>query len=364
MRVLVCLITIGCATRPALPPQQFASSAAEPKPGDRVQGSQLAGALAELETELSDPSASPKLPSLAVGVVTDEGLVWFRGFGARDLAAGDPITQDTIFRIGSITKVFTGFALLELRDAGKLSLDEPAVDFLPELGNVIYPTRDSPLITIRHLVTHSSGLPRLGSFDYTRPDRDLPASEVWDTLRKLKLAYAPGTQQVYSNLAMGLAGHIVARASGLSWREFVRRHILVPLGMTATAFDRSEVPAERLATGYVHDGAGWKPVAHHWRLGAVESAGGIYSSVADMARFLRYELSAWPPHDGPAGGPLRRASLRESQQRVYGQFGINWVIDKDLVWHNGGTEAYRSMVIMEPRRGLAVIVLKIGRAHV
>src|SRR5262249_29762004 len=155
----------------------------------------------------------------------------------------------------------------------------------------------------------------------------------------------------------GLAGQIVARASGLSWREFVRRHILAPLGMTATVFDRNDVPPERLATGYLRDGDGWKPVPHHWRLGAVESAGGSYSSVADMARFLRYQLSAWPPRDGPAGGPLRRASLRESQQRVYGEFGINWAIEKDLVWHNGGTEAYRSMVIMEPRRGLAVIVL-------
>jgi CubicO group peptidase (beta-lactamase class C family) len=222
---------------------------------------------------------------------------------------------------------------------------------------VTYPTHDSPLITIRHLVTQSSGLPRRAPFDYKPPDRDVPLNKLLGALRSVRLEYVPGTRQMYSNLGMGLAAVIVERTSGLSWREFVSRHILAPLQMNATAFDRSEVPPERLATGYVRDGVGWKPLAAHGRLGAVEVAGVLYSSVADLARFVRYQLSAWPPHDGPAGGPLRRASVRESQQRSYGSFGVNWAIDKDVVWQSGSTEAYRSTIMMLPQRGLALIML-------
>jgi CubicO group peptidase (beta-lactamase class C family) len=321
---------------------------------------ELAPALAELEPILHDEASEHKLPSLAVGVVTDEGLVWFRGFGVRDLAAGDPVTADTVFRIGSITKVVTGMALLALRDAGKLSLDEPAQRLLPELAGVLYPTRDSPLITLRHLVTHTSGLPRMVPevVDYSRPDHEPPGeAKVLRVLDGLRLGYVTGTRQLYSNLAMALAGLMVARASGQPWRAFVREHILAPLGMTETAFDRSEVPPAQLATGYTRGGEGWKPVAFHWRLGALDSAGVLYSSVTDLARLLRFQLSAWPPRDQVDAPPLRRASLRESQQRIYGEFGVNWVIDRDVVWHNGGTEAYRSMVAMVPQRGVAIIAL-------
>src|SRR5512132_1119868 len=109
MRAFVCLLTLGCATSPQAVPQKFAP-APPPATADRVRAAQLASTLAELEPQLREAAEKHKLPSLAVGVVTDEGLVWFRGFGARDVEAKDPVTADTVFRIGSITKVFTGMA--------------------------------------------------------------------------------------------------------------------------------------------------------------------------------------------------------------------------------------------------------------
>jgi len=360
MRVLFALILISCEARHETATQKFTPATSEVAPIQRIRAAELAPVLADLETRLRDEQAKRKLPSLAVGVVTDEGLVWFRGFGKRDLGAGDPITKDTIFRIGSITKVFTGFALLQLRDAGKLSLDEPVAQILPDFGKVLYPTSDSPRITIRHLVTHSSGLPHTTDdhqVDYTQQDHAPSEAELLHAIWGMPLDYAPGSKQEYSNLAMALAGVVVARASGMPWRKFVLTHILTPLRMKDTMFDRSEVPASKLAAGYTQVGDDWKPVRSHWRLGAMEAAGILYSSVADLARFVQFELSAWPPRDGPDDGPLKRSSVRESQQRIFGEFGINWMVDKNMVWHSGGTEAYRSALVMQPRRGIGVIAL-------
>jgi CubicO group peptidase (beta-lactamase class C family) len=171
----------------------------------------------------------------------------------------------------------------------------------------------------------------------------------------------------YSNVAMAVAGVLVGRASGLPYRDYVGSNLLAPLGMRNSCREDSAVPQGLLATGYRLEGDS-AVAGRHWRLGAAEAMGGLYSSVADMCRYLAFQLSAWPPRSVPDEGPVQRASLRESHQVAgFGKpgtttFGINWVVVHHpvhgyTVTHTGGTFLYGAAVRMLPERGLGVVVL-------
>lgn len=338
-----------------------------PPPVDPAVRARFAAALPAAVQTFSDDLAARGIPDAALGVVYDGQLVYARGYGVRDTRVGDPVDASTIFRVGSITKVFTGAALLLLRDEGKLSLDDPAIKYLPELSQVVYPTNDSAPITLRHLVTHTSGLPRLGALAYN-DGHELSQAEVLAGLKGLRLESAPGTQASYSNLGMALVGIVIGRVAGEDYRAFVRERILTPLGMHESGFDPSELPPNKLALGWIHDGDRYEPAQKLWRLGAASAMGGLYSSVADLSRFMAFELSAWPPRDDPETGPIRRSTLRESQS-IAGfspagsqGFGVNWIVMADgragrIAFHNGSTEAYCSSMWLLPERGLGVVTL-------
>jgi CubicO group peptidase (beta-lactamase class C family) len=297
--------------------------------------------------------------------------------GVRDVESKAPATTHTLYRIGSVTKTFTAETILALRDAGVLHLDEPAERWLPELAQVEYPFADAPRITLRHLLTHTSGLPRLGAFDYTRTDRDVTEAEVLAAVTKTKLSSAPGTTYVYSNFGMGLAGLIAARAARTSLPVAIRRALLVPLAMNETTFDPATLPGAELATGYgkSSDPKPEKP----WRLGASEGAGGLWSSLEDMSRWIALQLEAWPPRAEPDKGPLARATLRESHVAAFplplsasleeghvkadsAGVAFAWHTHATcpyelLVEHNGGIDGFRSSVGFAPERGFGFVVL-------
>ncbi len=354
------LALAGCAVHVATPP-----SALPPVPADAAP---IAATRAAVEQALTAEVAKYKLPSLAFGVVTRGGLVYFIGLGTRE-GGGGAVTPDTVYRIGSITKTFSGLALLQLRDAGKLDLDNPVVKYLPELATARYPTQDSGPIRIRHLVTHTSGLPRLGSLQYG-PGHEVDRKDLRDAAASAVLEFAPGTRSQYSNLAMALAGPIIARAGGEPYRAYLTEHILAPLGMTHTVWDREAVPPDLLAQGWAKEKSGeFSAAGSHWHLGAAEAMGGLYSSVADMSRYVAFQLQAWPARDGAEAGPVQRSSVRESQMVAgFGKgggegFGVNWIVKNEpalgghVVFHNGMTEGYHAVVWMLPERGLAVIAL-------
>jgi CubicO group peptidase (beta-lactamase class C family) len=305
-------------------------------------------------------------PSMIIGVVHAEELVWSQGYGVRDAASKAPIDADTVFRLGSLTKVFAGAALLRLRDAGKLNFDEPLAIKLPELTALEYPTRDSVMNTARHLVTHATGFERDGGLD-PAPSENLTEAQLLALAVKAKLWFAPGSRTSYSNLAMALAGPLITRASGMPFREYISRNLLGPIGMSSTFWDRGDVPAGKLAIGHFVDQTGAHEVPAHFKLGAAAAMGQLYTSLNDLSKFASFELAAWPPRDGPDDGPVHRSSLRESQMyfgSANGQtgFGVNWVIldDRDLghvVFHNGTTGDYSATLWMVPGRKLAVVAL-------
>jgi CubicO group peptidase (beta-lactamase class C family) len=306
-------------------------------------------AVLPLDEVKQNVAADSNFLSMSLGVVTDDGLV---------LTAGAP--SDRIYRIGSVTKTFTGLLLLILRDEGKLSLDDPLTKYLPEAKALVSPTADSSPILLRHLVTHTSGLPRVGRFN-TTDGHEVTEAEVLGALKGLKLDFAPGSRVSYSNLAMGLAGIVVKRVTKQPYREALKAKVLTPLGIKG-AWSRAEA-GDKLAPP--PDGK------IEWLLGPEEAAGGLYLSLDELAKFVQLELSAWPPRDNPEAKAVRRSTLRESQLRAGfsgagGQgFGVNWVVTDEpglggLVWHTGSTVDYHSSVFMLPRRGLAVIALASG----
>lgn len=301
-----------------------------------------------------------EFPALVVGIVAGGELFWSHTHGN--------VTEDTLFRIGSITKAITGVAVLQLRDAGSLSLDDPAERYLPELKKLRYPTKDSPRITVRHLLTHTSGIGMNTKVDYwSRPHHDLTENELFDVLDGFELVHVPGTKTVYSNIGMGLAGLIVERASGERYRDYVDDEILAPLGMTDSVWDREDVPKHLLATGSRRVEK-MRVAEHHWRLGAIEGMGGLYSNLGDLGKFVAWQLSAWPPRDDPDRGPLSRASVRESHMlgghAIPGRssYGVAWKVRNDadvghVVSHVGGTFQYAGVVWLLTERDLGVILL-------
>jgi CubicO group peptidase (beta-lactamase class C family) len=293
-------------------------------------------------------------PGVCVAVVSRTVPPRFFSFGRRDVASGAPVQPDTVFRVASITKVFSGMALLQLRDAGVLELDDPIARWIPEAHAL-------PRITLRHLVTHTSGLPR------NVPDGATTEEALLAKLAATRPIAEPGARTAYSNLGMALAGPVVRRAGGRPYREWMASRVLGPLGMTGAAWEAAQVPPEKLATGYVAPKGSpaprcFEPSPSEWRMGAAEAFGGLYASAEDMARFAAFELSAGA--DGlDAGLPLVRPSLRESQTQALvvpgdsARYGVCWKLEGPRLVHGGATDEYSAAVVLDVARGAGVAVL-------
>lgn len=360
---------VGPAQRGPLP-QRFAATASAP--ADPEARTRLALRAPLVEALFADALREGAWPGLAVGIVSRDGLVWARGFGVADLDTKEPVTADTVFRVGSITKTLTGLALLELRDLGKLTLDDPVERTLPEFAGLVYPTRDSPKITIRNLVTHSSGLSRDGALPGLRANGHIPVvAQLLATLDGQRLEFPPGAGYAYSNQAAAFVGVIVERVSGVPFAEYVRASLLAPLGMASSAFEPRPGWGTRLATGYVRTGDAWKR-EELTPPGATAATGHLYTTVTDLARYMAFEIDAWPPRDDPETGPVRRSTVRESQLVAGMQppkpsaDGVYWVTearpDVGLVVSHGGTiDGFHAGVRFAPQAGVGIVALSNAR---
>jgi CubicO group peptidase (beta-lactamase class C family) len=304
------------------------------------------------------------VPGLSVAVVHDQELVWAEGFGWASLEARTPAAPDTLYRIASITKLFTATALLQLRDGGKLRLDDPLTAHLPWFA-VTSRHADAPPITIRHLLTHTSGLPREAAFPYWT-DGEFPTLDAIRKRLPAQEAVLPTeTRWKYSNLALTLAGEVVRSASGQPYPEYVRQHVLEPLGMRDTHVTGPDPAHPRLATGYTRrlPREARQPTPHS-DIRGLTAAGNMTTSVEDLARFAMLQL-----RDGPAGGAqiLRGSTLREMQRPHWvdpdwdGGWGLGFRIvrqrGRTFVGHGGSLRGYRSELRICPADRLAVIVL-------
>ena len=326
-------------------------------------------------------------PAIAYGIVVGGELVHSAGFGARVLGAGPP-DSGTVFRIASMSKSFTASAILLLRDAGALALDDPAGQYVPELAGWAGGSADAAPVTIRQLLTMTAGFPT----DDPWGDRQqgLPIAAFDDLLAGgVSFNWAPGTRFEYSNLGYAILGRVLAAASGAPYDEFIRTRLLAPLGLGRTGFDAGEFESENLAVGYRHGLGGWAEVPFD-PYGAFAPMGGVFSTVADLARWVAGFAAAFPP-DGDGGGngygtdahPLGPASRRQMQlpQAVTGwraagrlpggppappeYYGFGLFVDEDpslgrVVSHSGGYPGFGSNMRWHPATGIGVIALGNG----
>ncbi len=314
-------------------------------------------------------------PGLAAGAVRHGRLDHLFVTGVADVEQGRPVTADTCFRIASMTKNVTALAILLLRDEGKISLEAPIGDYVPELAGVPLPTADSPPIRVRDLLSHTEGFVS----DDPWADRMMRMTpDAFSALLKSGrlFAQAPGVAMEYSNLGYGILGRAITNITGQPYQRFIAERLLAPLGMTATTFDPFALPDGQRARGYHwrDDAWGEEPPEPDGEIGAM---GGLVTSSADYARYVAFLLDAWPARDDAEAGPVRRATRRElslshampgpanlravggESLAVASAYGYGMVSCHDprlgrVLTHSGGLPGFGSNVLVSPQAGVGL----------
>lgn len=291
---------------------------------------------------------------IVVGVIDADGRQRIVSYG--DPGPGQPpLDGNTVFEIGSISKVFTSTVLAELVQEGKVRLEDPAQRYLP--ATVHLPTRNAKEITLGNLAMQNSGLPRMPSnftpANQANPYADYTVQQMYDFLSSYQLTRDPGAEFEYSNLGVGLLGHILSRVTGMSYEDMERQRVWQPLGMRNTAITFTPSMKAHLAVG--HDPQG--NVTANWDIPTLAGAGAIRSTTNDMLKFLDANLH-------PERGVLQRAmGFAHTERAAAGNMGIglNWLSlhagPDTIVWHNGGTGGYRTFIGFDPARKTGVVVM-------
>lgn len=318
-------------------------------------------ALRLLDAWVTTTVAQRDQPGVSIGVVLGDRLVWAKGYGYADLEKKVPASPQTLYRIASITKTFTAVAILQLRDAGKVQLDDPLRRHL-SWARIRADDRAAADITIRELLTHSSGLQReVPGTLWTNPT--FPSSAA--LREEIEETNSPGVTWKYSNLGFALLGEVVSAVSGEPWERYVQRHILDSLGMRSTrTLPRADEPG--LAVGYARPVPGERPVSAptFGSLEAVSAAGNMASNVEDLAKYLIFHLAESAT---VSGGVLKGATLRDMHrpqwllddwQNAWG-FGmrVRRVDGRVQVGHSGNVPGFRTQMEFVPTLRLGVIVL-------
>ncbi|HZR96982.1 MAG TPA: serine hydrolase domain-containing protein [Gaiellaceae bacterium] len=305
---------------------------------------------AELDRLVAREQHDKRLPSIAAAVVRDGEVEWERALGAADAAGGVDATPDTQYRLGSITKTFTAAAIMQLRDAGKLDLEDT-------LDRHVESAAHAP--TIRRLLSHTSGLQRETQDDAWLKARFADVPELLQTLDRAEQVLPPGARFHYSNLAFALLGVVVERVSGMPYRDYVEERLLRPLGLERTTFD----PVQPAATGYlvkpyVEDVWAEAPVA----TGAWIAAGQLWGTVRDLCRWAAF-LAA------PDETVLRRRTVEEMRTvqtlsdhvRWTQGYGLGLQLFRDgeriLTGHGGSMPGFIASLMVSPQEKIGVALL-------
>jgi len=278
-------------------------------------------------------------------------------YGRSDAADNRALDADTVFEIGSITKVFTALLLADMIVRGEVTADDPVAKFLPE--NVRVPYFESTPITLLDLATYTSGLPRMPSNftprNASNPYADYSVEQLYDFVSNHKLRFRPGTRYEYANLGFGLLGHALALRAGKSYEELVVSRICAPLGMDDTRITLSRSMQERLAHG--HD-ASLEPVAN-WDIPTLAGAGALRSTANDLLKFLEMSL-------GNRASPLAAAMAmtlgeRRPTERPRVEVALGWFSSTshrdEIAWKDGGTGGYATFIGFSTKSRRASILL-------
>lgn len=297
-----------------------------------------------------------KSVGIVVGLVDEKGTRVI-SYGKPSQESTQIVNGDSVFEIGSVTKVFTAILLADMVERGEVNLNDPISKYLPK--SVKTPTRDGKEITLLHLSSHTSGLPRMpNNFapkDNQNPYADYSVEQMYAFLSGYTLPRDIGAKAEYSNYGVGLLGHILALRAGMDYETLVRTRICQPLKMDSTRIKFTPEMQARLAKG--HNPA-LKPVAN-WDLPTFAGAGALRSTTKEMLKFVAANL-------GLSNSPLLTAMQKTHQpQHDMGtpdvEVGLGWIIQKkfetEIVWHNGGTGGYHSFIGFDKKKRRGVVVL-------
>lgn len=334
----------------------------------------------ELNAKFQDFKVKSHLSSVAYALVLDGKIIYQNNSGIVNHKTNKMADNQSVYRIASMSKSFASVAILQLRDAGKLKLDDPAWKYIPELKGQKY-SADSPEITVRHLLTHAAGFPE----DNPWGDRQLGISEA--TMLKMfkkgiSFSNEPGIAYEYSNMGFAMLGYIIKQVSGQSYQSYIINNIWKPLGMNNTFWDYKKVPDNQLVLGYrwLREQYIEQPIEGD---GAYGIMGGVLTSIEDFAKYMALHQAAYQVAS-PKSGILKKSSLKEMHfpwnfnslsNRGYtgaGEpctnvafYGYGLRIDKNCnqitsVGHSGGLPGFGSDWKILPNYGLGIVTFTNG----
>ena len=326
--------------------------------------------------------ASFRIPGLALGIIRDQELTWFGGFGAADLDSGRKPDQNSIARVASVTKTFTMTAIMQLRNKGLLSLEDPLIQHIPEFASACAQVDTVEGVTLRRLLTHRSGL-------VTEPPTDGWASlnfpslqEILNKLPDTGIVIAHDSAFKYSNLAFALLGEVVHRLSDVPCTEYILANIIAPLGLESTVFDLTAELRPHFFVGYnptpYQDRPERAPYAH---LNGLSAAGQLHSTVNDLAKWISFQFRAEnapqecnPDTNSRDAEVLNGRTLAEIQRPQYVE--ADWSAGQCLAWratrignrvyhnHGGGIHGFGTQVWFNvPSRTGVVVLINMWPPH-
>jgi CubicO group peptidase (beta-lactamase class C family) len=327
----------------------------------------VAEALGLLDAWVEAQRAYLDIPGISMAVVHGDDVIWSKGFGLANREASLPATPDTLYSICSISKLFTSLGVMQLRDEGMLALDEPIATYL-HWFDLKQTYEESPPITLRGILTHSSGLPRESAQPYwTGPDFAFPTREAMIAgLRSQETLYPADTYYQYSNLGLTLAGEVVAAVSNEPYADHQVKRILQPLGMKDTTPWLPEAEhGKRLAVGYGRrQREGEREPLKFFQTDAIAPAAGYASTALDLARFAGWQLGLLKK----GGKDVIAASTLREMQHVHWMdpdwktsrglgFSVWRYNDTTMVGHGGSCPGYRTEVAIAPAENFGVAFL-------
>jgi CubicO group peptidase (beta-lactamase class C family) len=328
--------------------------------------SDISPLLPAIERRAEEARVTQRLPGLCLGIVLDQELAWSRGFGAADLSTGRPPDEHTRFRVASITKTLTTAAVMQLRDLGHWSLEDPLVRHLPEFSRVAGRAGPVEAVTLRRLLTHHSGLATEAPFAYWQT-LEFPGRErLLESLAEVAICLPADAQFKYSNLAFGLLGEAVARAAGCPFDQYLDDNILKPLGMRESAL-RASMDDERMAQGYCADPFSDElSPAPAMDLRGLAACGQLITSVHDLAKWVALQFRTEAP-EREGSQILKGATIAECHRPHF--LEPNWSAGYCLGWranrfgervylgHGGALFGFSSYVLFSKACKFGVICL-------
>lgn len=289
-----------------------------------------------LKSLIEEEARNNRIPGLSVAIVYDQEIVWTYSYGYADLQRKIPTGPQTIFALGSITKLITAIMLMRLRDAGKLSLDDTVEKYLPSI-KVRSTSNNGRPVTLRQIASHTAGLQREVSTEGWHTLKFPTIEQLFESLKEVTTVFPPFSRYKYSNLGYTILGYVLSIVAGIPYKEYAESKILMPLGMIHSGFEITEKMKQNIAVGYTVSADEPLDIAPYLDFGAMAPAGQLYSSVEDICRLISLQFIEDPlTTDNSSSSQdfisvLEPATIREMHSPVY--IGKKWIGGTGIGWH-------------------------------